>query len=218
MLAVIGGGYFGSYHTRQLLKAVGKGSLAGQTLLVVDRDPACAARREFAGIPGVRFVTVDWLDFLRELLASGSSSDYVIPAPLAPHLLWEWLAGELTAIRLDPPRGWGLPYEQPGPGRGLYLSAAGWICPATCVEPAHCPVLHGPRDWDLADVITERALSLGYEPVVFRCLHLANGVGAVGVGEIQDAVARAASAKRVLVATSSRCHAAVGALQPKASR
>lgn len=218
MLAVIGGGWSGSYHTRQLLKAVHADRLPGERLVVIDRDPDCAAAHEFSGIPEVRFVTSDWLDFLRGWLGWAAPSDFLVPAPLAPHLLWEWLAGELNADRLEPPRGWELPYEQPGTGQELFLSAAAWTCPATCVEPAHCPVLHAPRDWDLADLITERAMALGYEPVVFRCLHLAGGVGAIGVAEVLKARERAAGAARVLVAASSRCHAAVGALRPQISR
>ena len=218
MIAVIGGGYSGSYHARQLLKAVTSGRLAAGGLLVVDRDADCAARHEFAGAGPVSFMTADWLDFLRGWLRAASDSDFLIPAPLAPHLLWEWLAFELGATRLDPPRGWGLPYEQPGPGQELYLSAAAWTCPATCVEPAHCPVLHAPRDWDLADVIAAKAVALGFEPAILRCLHLASGVGGIRVRDIREATRRAAQADRVLVATSSRCHAAVGALGPGASR
>ncbi len=108
-----------------------------------------------------------------------------------------------------------VPYEHPGLSGELYLSAAAWRCPATCIEPAHCPVLHAPRDWDLADIIEERAASLGYLPAVFRCLHFAGGVGAVAVGDMLAARDRLASAPAggvALVALSSRCHAAVGAL------
>lgn len=219
MLAVIGGGHFGSYHTRQLLKAVRSGRLPGERLVVVDRDPACPAFREFAGAPEVAFEAADWLAFLRSWLARASPSDRLIPAPLAPHLLWEWLAGELAAEALPPPRGWGLPYERPGRGRELYLSAAGWTCPATCVEPIHCPALHAPRDWDLAELIVAEAAARRYRPAVLRCLHLAGGVGGVAVHDIL--AAREAGRREgppVLVATSSRCHAAVGLLRPRPPR
>ena len=211
---VIGGGCFGSYHARQLLKAVRSGRLAGERLLVVDGSPSCRAADEFANAPEVTFVRSEWSDFLASWLGRASPSDHLVPAPLAPHLLWEWLSSELGAVRSAPPRGWGLPYEVPGPGLELFLSAAAWTCPSTCVEPAHCPALHGPRDWDLADLIQERALRLDHLPAVFRCLHLAAGVGSIRVGEILAARDRLAAAPRqpILVATSSRCHAAVGAL------
>jgi hypothetical protein len=222
MLVVVGGGCYGSYHTRQLLKAVRAGRLPGQRLVVVDHSAECAAAREFAGAPEVSVVTADWLAFLRSWLADDTSAeaagdDRLIPAPLAPHLLWEWLAGEVGAQRVPAPDGWRLPYEAPGRAGERYLSAAGWTCPATCVEPAHCPALHGPRDWDLADAIEERARDLGYWPAVFRCVHLAFGVGGVRVSDLlaarEQARTAAAGDRGILVATSSRCHAAVGGLR-----
>jgi len=226
MVVVVGGGCYGSYHARQLLKAVRAGRLPGQRLVVVDHSTGCAAAGEFAGVPEVSVVTADWLAFLRSWLADGvpvgdaagvSADDRLIPAPLAPHLLWEWLAGEVGAERVPAPGGWRLPYEAPGRTGERYLSAAGWTCPATCVEPAHCPAVHAPRDWDLADAIEERAGDLGYCAAVFRCVHLAFGVGGIRAADLLEARERAraagAAGRRILVATSSRCHAAVGALQ-----
>lgn len=216
MLVVVGGGCYGCYHAGQLLKAVRAGRLPGQRVVVVDRSAACRAASEFAGLAEVSVVAADWLAFLGSWLASGDAGpdDQVVPAPLTPHLLWEWLAGELGAERVPPPSGWGLPYEASGRAGEVYLSAAGWTCPATCVEPAHCPALHAPRDWDLGDLIEDRARELGWWPAVFRCVHLAHGVGAIGVGALLEAREGARAARgRVLVATSSRCHAAVGALR-----
>lgn len=219
MLAVIGGGCYGSYHARQLLRAIRAGKLPGERLTIVDRNPACAAAAGgLTDADEVTLATASWAEFLRAWLPAAAPDDRVIPAPLAPHLLWEWLAGDLDAERLEPPGGWALPYEQRGGAGELYLSAAGWTCPATCVEPAHCPILHAPRDWDLADTIEERATELGYAPAVFRCLQLAGGVGGIRVGDVRAARERAAEAERVLVATSSRCHAAVGALRPARKR
>lgn len=217
MLAVIGGGAVGTYHARQLLKAIRSGRLASERLLVVDRDAGCTAARELAGAPEVDIVVSDWLAFLRDWLPRASPDAQLIPAPLAPHLLWQWLAAARDAAPADPPRGWGLPYEVPGPAGELYLSAAGWTCPATCIEPAHCPALHAPRDWDLADVIEERAAALGLEPAVFRCLHVAGGVGGIAVAELQSAAGERGARAGVLVATSSRCHAAVGVLRARRS-
>jgi hypothetical protein len=75
-------------------------------------------------------------------------------------------------------------------------------------------VLHAPKDWSLADLIEERAEALGYRPAVFRSLHYANGVAAVWARDVlQAAVPRLSEGRRMLVATSSHCHAAVGAIQ-----
>jgi hypothetical protein len=193
-LLVIGGDRSGEYHARQLSKAVACGAL-----------PADAA---------IDVVSSAWLSRLSSWLRSPGPDDQLVPAPLMPHLLWEWLAAELGLGFAPPPRSWGLPYEYVS-GGAVYISAAAWTCPATCVEPAHCPVLHAPRDWDLAELIEDRALQLGMAAAVFRCLHFAMGVATVPATDLVSARSRLGklgSEQPVLVATTSRCHAAVGAL------
>src|SRR2546429_452157 len=105
MLAIIGGGRAGTYHARQLLKAVRSGRLAGERLLIVDRSPSCPAGHEFGAEPEVSFAWSDWSRFLRDWLGGAAASDHLVPAPLAPHLLWQWLGAELNAEQSQPPRG-----------------------------------------------------------------------------------------------------------------
>ncbi|HEV7128442.1 MAG TPA: hypothetical protein VGN32_13510, partial [Ktedonobacterales bacterium] len=119
-LIVIGGGCYGCYHTRQLLKAQARGKIAVDQFVVVDRNPACRALSAFAEEPLVRVVRADWASFLRERLdgVATTTTDRLVPAPFAPHLLCDWL---LAAVRADAPgsvveRGvcelaLGLPYE-----------------------------------------------------------------------------------------------------------
>jgi hypothetical protein len=214
VLVVIGGGQVGGYHTRQLLKAIRAGDIAGERLLVVDRDQSCPAFRDFAGTPEVSLELAEWSEFLQGWLPQASARDHLIPTPWAPHLLSGWLARDLGAEVIEPPRNWRLPYEVVS-GRTVYLSAAAWACPATCIEPAHCPVLHGPRDWDLGDMIEAEARARDYRPLVFRLRQLGGGVAGVKVGEILEgraALGRMAQG-RALVGTSSRCHAAVNAIR-----
>lgn len=190
---MIGGSEAGEYHARQLRRALASGAISGEVLVVES----------------------GWPDFLREWLPEAAPTDHVVPAPLMPHLLWDWLRDAVAADPVDPPAGWRLPFESAGEPGVRFLSAAGWRCPASCVEPDHCPAIHGPRDWDLADMIEWRAVELGWEPAVFRCLHLTHGVGTVPVASLQDArerLARLPAGARAMVATSSRCHAAVGGL------
>ena len=188
-LLVIGGDRFGEYHERQLRRAG-----YGESLEVV---------------------TSDWGRALSDWLAAASPEDQVVPAPLSPHLLRDWLRSAVGGLPVEPPRGWALPFEMVGSDGSLYLSAAAWTCPATCVEPAHCPVPHAPRDWDLGAIIEEGAAERGFEPAVFRVLHFAAGVATVRVWELLAARerVRARRGARVLVATSSRCHAALGSFQ-----
>lgn len=212
MLVVIGGGGIGCYHAGRLRRAVERGEVPGP-VLVVDRSPKARCVAEFQEDPLVRVTTEDWSAFLERWLGEARASDFLVPAPFQPHLLWTWLASQLDLGPAPAPAGWGLPYEVAGEDGTRFLSAAAWRCPATCIEPAGCPVLHAPRDWDLGDVLTEGALARGYEPAVFRCLHLAQGIGAISVAEILRARARCRErVGPILVATTSRCHAAIGAL------
>jgi hypothetical protein len=214
VIVVIGGGQVGSYHARQLLKAVRSGRLTGERLLVVDRDPECLAFRELGRDREVLTERAEWSDFLKDWLPAAGAEDQLVPTPWAPHLLSEWLARENGARPAAPPRGWRLPYEV-AVGDTLYLSAAAWLCPATCVEPAHCPALHAPRDWDLGDAIEAEAPARGYDPVIFRLVHLAGGVASVSVRAITEKsrTLRRMAHSRALIVTSSHCHAAVNAIQ-----
>ena len=140
-------------------------------------------------------------------------SGWLVPHPLMPHLLLDWLGCRSGRRPGEVPRGWDLPFERPGAGGALYLSAAAWLCPATCVEPAHCPALHAPRDWSLAAIIAERARRDGLIGAVFALERLGGGVGGVPVDAVLDAERRLHSDPRpALVGTSSHCHAAVGVL------
>ncbi|MDQ6691217.1 MAG: hypothetical protein M3Z13_00470 [Candidatus Dormibacteraeota bacterium] len=181
---VLGGDSAGDFHARTLVRAL--------------------------GTKAVRVVTSHWLEAIREWIPRAEPGDQLVPAPMMPHLLWRWLGEEIGAVPASAPRGWGLPFEVPGPEGELYLSAAAWRCPATCIEPAHCPILHGPRDWDLAQIIDGRARELGFEPAVFAVRTYTAGIGSVPAASLQ--AAREITACRILVATTSHCHAAVGAL------
>ncbi len=181
---ILGGDAAATYHARQLGLAFGSAAL--------------------------RVVDSDWQEAIRAWVPTAAPDDQLVPAPTMPHLLRRWLAAELGASAAETPGGWGLPFEVAGADGELYLSAAAWTCPATCIEPAHCPVLHAPRDWDLAGIIAARSRELGYEPVVFRVKHYAAGVATIPAAALQAALGT--SARRLLVGTSSHCHAAVGAL------
>ncbi|MBO0701844.1 MAG: hypothetical protein J2P38_02850, partial [Candidatus Dormibacteraeota bacterium] len=140
MLVVIGGGEIGCYHARHLRRAVERGEVEGP-VVVVDRSSRAPALAAFRGDPQVEVRTADWSVFLDRWLGGADPSDFLVPAPYEPHLLWTWLASQLHAAPAAAPEGWSLPYEVAGPDGTRFLSAAAWRCPATCVEPAHCPVL-----------------------------------------------------------------------------
>lgn len=230
-LIVIGGGCYGCYHTRQLLKAQRRGKIAARRFLVVDRNPACRALAEFADEALVEVVRAEWADFLLMYLAAATpeSDGQLVPAPFAPHLLFDWL---LAALQDDLPAAdllrapcdltLGLPYEQGDPTGNRFISAAGWVCPATCIEPARCPAIHDTRTWELGAIVRAAAAS-AHEPYaaveLFTCRHYAFGIGTIPVAGLAAArrhlagllaAATDGQPRRVLVGTVSACHGVLG--------
>jgi hypothetical protein len=113
----------------------------------------------------------------------------------------------------------GTPYESTGPDGTRYLSHADWICPVHCIEPLTCPVIRGPRTWDLAETLAAFTADTGLgEPATFHCHHQAFGVGMFRAREARQGWQRVAAAGAggtsadVAIGTVSRCHGAVTVL------
>jgi hypothetical protein len=214
-LVVIGGGDVGERYVRQLLRARAAGRLETGRIVVVDRDPACAARVH--ADERLRFDVADWSEWLDANLDRCGADDHVVPYHWAPHLFLDWLrrqvrrAGGVARSGGDWPAR-DTPYEGATPSGDRALSYATWPCPPMCIEPALCPHTRGVRSWSLAaDLATPR----GGEPfdghIVFRCLHLVYGVGTTPVAEILQARDRLLAGlgqgrRSYLVSTSSHCH------------
>jgi len=220
--AVIGGGQAGAFYARQLLRAADAGRLQTRAIVVVDRDPACAATE--VRDARVRVDVADWSDWLDAHVSAWDPSDHLVPYHWAPHLLLGWLEREVArhggqAARAGALAPRGLPFERDTAAGDRALSYASWICPVTCIEPALCPHTRGPRDWSLAADLSQPAPGERLQgQVVFRCLHLVWGVGTIPVGTIQAARDRlvgdmARGGGRYLVATSSHCHALATVLE-----
>ena len=212
---VIGGGEAGAFYLRQLRRAVAAGRLETGRIVVIDRDPACRVAADAAHDPLVSLQTADWSDWLAAHLGMADPEDHLVPYHWAPHLLLGWLEGELRRAGAHVARGGtmaprGLPFEATTASGDRALSYASWACPPACIEPAVCPHTRQARDWSLAgDLETDVG---GPIPVVFRCLHLVYGVGTIPVRDILAArdrlcTDRSAASSRLMVATSSHCHA-----------
>jgi hypothetical protein len=238
-VAVIGGGCYGGWYTQQLDRAVARGALRVDRVLVVDRDPACRVAQEqarFEALP-LAVLTAPWDVWLTEWLGAPPSAgavDMLVPSPLMPHLLLDWLVARAAArwparrvsvepLRVPPD----VPWQRAAPDGRHYVSFAEWLCPVNCIEPARCPATRGERAWSLPPaleryVAAERAADQPLEgPIIFHCLHRTWGVGMIDVDTVRAADAFIAGSvgdaeMRFLVGTVSHCHGALGVLRVQA--
>ena len=96
-VAVIGGGCYGTFYAGQLERARARGAATYNRILVVDRDPACRAARELRPDSSRQLVVDEWGPFFDRFLDRPESQvgatppDAIVPSPLMPHLMHEWL-------------------------------------------------------------------------------------------------------------------------------
>jgi hypothetical protein len=237
-IVVVGGGCYGSYYVRQLGRAAAAGALLSDRVVVVDRDPECQVARAVAdgATSGVSVRTADWVEFFAEYLAAaaadpaGAARDAVVPSPLMPHLMYDWLLARARArwpgrpVRTLPlPEPPPTPWERAAPDGTHYVSYATWMCPINCIEPARCPHTRGPRSWSMTTgvpgyvVAANDAGRATLGPLLFHVTHRAYGVGMLDTRDVVAAdrfVADAAAAAdaRILVGTVSHCHGALNLL------
>jgi hypothetical protein len=230
---VLGGGCYGTFYAKQLLRAREAEVLGVSEVVVVDREKAPRALRELSASPALRFEVADWHDYLEAYLGRlpSDADDWLVTPPFTPHLALAWLLDRLRAIR--PKRDWvlepfrrfpGTPFECQAEQGPLVVSHADWTCPVHCIEPATCPATRGPRFWDLDRTVRHLAVALddGGQPVdqlhLFHCHHIAFGVGAYRAGAVIEAfdaiiahvdAAAATASSRFLVGTISHCHGAL---------
>jgi hypothetical protein len=237
-IVVVGGGCYGSYYVRQLRRAVHAGAITADRILVVDRDPHCtvavalATERDVALSPAVIVRVDDWRAFFSEYLTNAArdpssvANDAIVPSPLMPHLMAEWIVERArqrwpdrsveTPPFDEPPT---VPWERAGADGTHYVSFATWTCPVNCIEPRICPVTKGPRSWSLPDRLNEhaqhrRGAGRPIELAVLHCSHRAYGVGMFDTRAVVEADQRVAAAAtegaaEVIVGTVSHCHGAL---------
>ena len=243
-IVIVGGGCYGTFYTRQLVEAKKRGKVEFRRLLVVDRNAECQAAPDLVGDPTRELVVKDWDAFFDAYLgdAAGPSREgepsrraaeppshppsVIVPSPLMPHLMYQWLvrrARERWPTRIVESRalseGPGTPYDVTSPDLVRYVSFADWICPTHCTEPSRCPVIRGPRTWEMREAIEDLAARLRMPaPILFECRHQVFAVGSFSVSEViagDRFVAEAGSRGEetdLLVGTVSACHGAINRL------
>ena len=247
-IVIVGGGCYGSFYTRQLVEARKRGKVEFRRILVVDRNPECQAApddgRPMAPARGAGLGRL--LRRLSEKAAepleppgraaepsrgprcrSGQARpERHRPSPPMPHLMYQWLVRRARArwpARVVESRalseGPGTPYDVSSPDLVRYVSFADWICPTHCTEPSRCPVIRGPRTWEMREAIAELAVRLRMPaPILFECRHQVFAVGSFSVAEVvagDRVVAEAGSRGEetdLLVGTVSACHGALNLL------
>ena len=94
---MVGGGCYGTFYASQLAKAKARGKTDYRTVIVVDRDHNCRARRELGEAPDREFVHSDWSVFFDDWLSNvprttnDARDDQIVPSPHMPHLMFEWV-------------------------------------------------------------------------------------------------------------------------------
>jgi hypothetical protein len=235
-IAIIGGGCYGTFYAGQLDAARARGRLTCRRVLLVDRNPDCRAARAIEARPDRSLVVAEWAAFLDDFLARDESEpdqpdDAVVPSPFMPHLMAEWLRRVAARewprrqVRFQPLEGAvGTPYDRAGPDGTRYVSFADWICPTHCVEPHLCPVIRGPRTWEMSDAVEALVTRLDRErptagPALFVTRHRAFGVGMFDAAEARRARERlldagaSGPAVRLVIGTISSCHGALSVLE-----
>lgn len=235
-IVVVGGGCYGRYYVRQLARAERAGAVEWGALVVVDRDAACAVGNLAPGDtpPGLRLEVAEWSEFFARYLAQAaldperSAADAIVPSPLMPHLMADWLSGRARerwpsrTISAEPlVHAPDVPWQRAGDDGTHYVSYAEWMCPINCIEPERCPHTRGERTWSLPPamvryVTAEREGGRPMDgPFIFHCAHRAYGVGMIDVRDVLAAdramAARDGSVGELafLVGTTSHCHGAL---------
>ncbi len=233
----------------QLASAIQRGDMDaieqhGWRLRRADADGGSAPSLEprtidaYLALP-ITLVSETWDHFFDRWFAAaiaaphGAASDAVVPSPLMPNLLANWVASRIArhrpaspVSRIPMPVAPVTPWSRAGGDGSHYASFATWMCPINCVEPPRCPETRGHRDWTMPAAVKEaadaaRLLGTPYDVVaLFTTTHRAFGVGMFDVSRALDAErAIEASSRlpllRTLVASVSHCHGALAALESK---
>jgi hypothetical protein len=233
-VVIVGGGCYGTFYAGQLARARERGKVAYRRVVIVDRDPECRFARESGAASDSELVTEDWNRFFDHYLsdaAPGQTPDAIVPSPLMPHLMYQWLVRRASArwpgrlIESRPvPIGPGTPYDVLAPDGTRYVSYADWLCPTHCIEPALCPITRAPRTWEMSEALARMVSRLGQArptagPVLLICRHRVFGVGMFDVAEVLAGDAQVAEAGAahesvdILVGTVSSCHGATSMLR-----
>ncbi len=218
---ICGGGCYGTFYLRQLERARERGALDVSEIVVVDRDAGCQAAVLAEEVQGARVVVADWTEFGTEVFSNEADwrDDAWVPAPIAPHIAYEWISLHLRTLGFTPRRTrvelqLDMPFCATLDNGSLALSHAPGLCPTNCIEPKKCPLTGGDRDWEMRETVAAQSGLAESDLAIFQCRHLSFGVGIIPFAEVYDGMRRLresaqAGRKELGVATVSSCHGLV---------
>src|SRR5215207_3598882 len=235
---IAGGGAYGAHYVKKLLQGIDSGRIALDEIVVVDRASSCQVAELAQAEPAVRLEVSDWRRFAARVWADPDyrAEDIWIPAPIAPHILADWVIDRIeaqTGLRVGVERASidlpDLPFSQQSPDGRILLSHAPGRCPLDCIEPGTCAITKDTRWWEMRDTLTELIaqadLALDRDCVaMFFCRHHCDpdqhDVGGIPFATISaetDRVCRqvADGAGQIGVVTFSSCHGVLTRLNIK---
>jgi hypothetical protein len=237
LFIVFGGGCFGTHHVRHIEKGRKRGRIGAEArIIMVDRNarPPALSLPEVGENPHLTFVQSDWLDYMKECWDTLPPWAEAVPAPVAPHLAFEWLIWSIEqrlgggVLEVEPVEHEfsELPYSYLAPSGARFISAADWICPTNCRAPHICPMTRDVRTWELEDTVRDYAAANPHrfaESIVFKPKFRVPGIDTLRIREYTAArdqllallQSEGAKGKSVAVGTVSPCHGAVSQLRIK---
>jgi hypothetical protein len=131
--------------------------LSASSIVVVDRDAELRRRNVVARRPsgsdshnrscrGLAHVFSSLSNRPAADSPANHEHDAIVPSPLMPHLMAEWLVERaqarwptrsVTVAPVESPVA--VPWQRPGADGTHYVSFAEWTCPINCIEPRTCP-------------------------------------------------------------------------------
>jgi hypothetical protein len=210
ILLLLGDSGFGRLQLRQIRAAMRAQEIAEQRILVAGERAAT-----LAGDPAAD--GVELLDEPADRYLLGAIDDLpgdcrIIPPPIGRHILARVLADSCGGHLTAPAGRFALPFAR-SQGDVLYLSAAAWLCPVSCMAPKVCPRIALERNWHLPSLLRAWAREQGTGAIVFAPRGPASGLESVSVLRLRAARRRVGKGGRFLVATAAPCHAAASVLQ-----
>ena len=182
---IAGGGAYGTHYLKKIQIALEKGKINLDEVIVVDKNPDCKAKEEIGNLPKASIWVGSWNEFSHEVWKNRQSliEDVWIPAPLAPHILSDWIIIKLErelglkyVQSSKEPKLPDIPFAHVTPDGRILLSHAPGKCPLDCIEPEVCAITEDTRWWEMRDTLVEM-LNSEHSPVqpkgvaMFFCKH-----------------------------------------------